>query len=277
MTTPPDFQFLFDRPQPMFFLIAGPCVVENETMPFEIATHILQITQTLEIPLIFKASYKKANRSRGDSFTGIGDLRGLQLIREVGERLNIPVLTDVHTTAEATKAAQYVDILQIPAFLCRQTELLVAAGKTGKPVNIKKGQFASAGSMSFAVEKIRKTGNDQVMLTERGNSFGYNDLVVDFCNIPQMQALKVPVIVDVTHSLQIPNQPEGVTGGRPELIGTMACAAIAAGADGIFLETHPDPSHALSDGANMLRLDLLDKLLEKLVKIRKAISGSPPL
>ncbi|HNX87057.1 MAG TPA: 3-deoxy-8-phosphooctulonate synthase [Bacteroidales bacterium] len=261
----------------MFFLIAGPCVVENETMPFEIASHILQITQRLKIPLIFKASYKKANRSRGDSFTGIGDLRGLQLIREVGARLSIPVLTDIHTEAEAEQAAQYVDILQIPAFLCRQTELLVAAGKTGKPVNIKKGQFASAGSMSFAVEKIRKTGNNQVMLTERGNSFGYNDLIVDFCNIPQMQALKVPVIVDVTHSLQIPNQPDGVTGGRPELIDTMACAAIAAGADGIFMETHPDPSRARSDGANMLRLELLENLLEKLVRIKKAINESQPL
>jgi len=254
-----------------FVLIAGPCVVENESMPLQIAERIMKICDIYKIPFIFKASYKKANRSRSDSFSGIGDEKALKVIQKVGEALNIPVVTDVHTEKEAGIAAGFVDILQIPAFLCRQTELLIAAGETGKPVNIKKGQFVSAGSMRFAVEKVYQTGNMQVMLTERGTTFGYNDLVVDFRNIPEMQKFDVPVIVDVTHSLQQPNQASGVTGGRPDLIATIARASIAAGADGIFLETHPNPSQALSDGANMLRLDLLESVIETLVRIRKAL------
>lgn len=255
-----------------FFLIAGPCVVEDETMPLEIARYIHDVTTKLQIPFIFKASYQKANRSRSDSFTGIGHERALDLIRNAGDTLDIPVLTDIHTEEQAAFAARFADVLQIPAFLCRQTELLVAAGHTGKWVNIKKGQFASADSMHHAVEKVRLTGNANIMLTERGTTFGYTDLVVDFRNIPEMQKCKVPVVVDVTHSLQQPNQPAGVTGGRPDLIETIAKAAIAAGADGIFLETHPDPVSAKSDGANMLRLDLLEDLLVKLVRIRQAIS-----
>ena len=254
-----------------FFLIAGPCVVEDEKMPLEIAEKILKITESLEIPFIFKASYKKANRSRMDSFSGIGDKIALEAIRKVGEQLNIPTLTDIHTEEEAIRAALYVDVLQIPAFLCRQTELLVAAGKTERVINIKKGQFASASSMRYAIEKINYTGNNKVILTERGTTFGYQDLVVDFRNIPEMQRFKVPVVMDVTHSLQQPNQSSGVTGGNPELIETIAKAAIACGADGIFMETHPHPAVAKSDGANMLRLDLLEELLVKLVKIRKAI------
>jgi 2-dehydro-3-deoxyphosphooctonate aldolase (KDO 8-P synthase) len=254
-----------------FFLIAGPCVVEDESMPMEIAENILRITESLEIPFIFKASYKKANRSRMDSFSGIGDKIALEAIRKVGEQLNIPTLTDIHTEEEAIRAALYVDVLQIPAFLCRQTELLVAAGKTGKVINIKKGQFASASSMRYAIGKVKYTGNNNVILTERGTTFGYQDLVVDFRNIPEMQSFKVPVVMDVTHSLQQPNQSSGVTGGNPDLIETIAKAAIACGADGIFLETHPNPAVAKSDGANMLRLDLLEELLIKLVKIRKAL------
>jgi len=255
-----------------FFLIAGPCVVEDEKTPVLIAEKIIELTNRLEIPFIFKASYKKANRSRVDSFTGMGDLKALELIREIGKTHHIPTLTDIHTVEEADMASAYVDVLQIPAFLCRQTDLLIAAGKTGKAVNIKKGQFSSPSTMGFAVEKVRSTGNKKVMLTERGTTFGYSDLVVDYRGIPEMQKNQVPVILDVTHSLQEPNQPEGVTGGRPDLIETLAKAGIAAGVDGIFLETHPDPLSSKSDGANMLRLDLLEDLLVKLVRIRQAIS-----
>ncbi len=253
-----------------FFLIAGPCVIENETMPMEIAMEIKTITDSLEIPFIFKASYRKANRSRLDSFTGIGDKKGLEIIKEVGNSLSIPVLTDIHSVAEAEFAAHYADILQIPAFLCRQTDLLVAAAKTEKIVNIKKGQFLSAGAMKFAINKVRESGNQQIMLTERGNSFGYGDLVVDFRGIPEMQAFNVPVVLDCTHSLQQPNQASGVTGGQPELIETIAKAGIATGVDGIFIETHPNPSKALSDGANMLPITQLEALLTKLLKIHKA-------
>ena len=255
----------------MFFLIAGPCVVENETLPLEIAAFIGQICEKLNIPFIFKSSYKKANRSRGDSFTGIGNEKAMNIISSVGKELGIPTLTDVHSEEEAGFAASYVDVLQIPAFLCRQTDLLLAAGRTQKTVNIKKGQFSSPESMRFAVEKILSAGNTNIMLTERGTTFGYQDLVVDMRSIPEMQKLNVPVILDVTHSLQQPNQAEGVTGGKPELIETIAKAGIAAGADGIFIETHPDPSVAKSDGANMLKLDLLEELLIKLVRIRKAL------
>ncbi len=254
-----------------FFLIAGPCIVENENMPLEIAEKIKSITDKLKIPFIFKASYKKANRSRLDSFTGIGDIKGLEVIREVGDKLNIPVLTDVHSTHEAELAAEYVDILQIPAFLCRQTELLITAAKTGKPVNIKKGQFLSPEAMKFAINKVRESGNDKIFVTERGTTFGYQDLVVDYRGIPVIQKFGVPVILDCTHSLQQPNQTAGITGGKPEMIETIAKAGVAIGVDGIFIETHPDPASALSDGANMLRIDLLENLLIKLAGIRQAI------
>lgn len=254
-----------------FFLIAGPCVVESEALITEIAEKVSGICQRLGIPYVFKASYKKANRTSATSFTGLGDETGLQLIQKTGNRFGLPTTTDVHSETEATLAGQYVDILQIPAFLCRQTELLVAAAQTGKIVNIKKGQFVSGPSMQFAVDKVQRAGNEQVMLTERGTTFGYQDLVVDYRNIPWMQATGAPVIMDCTHSLQQPNQTTGVTGGNPQLIETIAKAAIAAGADGLFIETHPDPSCALSDGANMLRLDLLEDLLVKLVKLRKAV------
>ncbi|MEP7168406.1 MAG: 3-deoxy-8-phosphooctulonate synthase [Bacteroidota bacterium] len=253
-----------------FFLIAGPCVVESEQITFEVARTVQQITDKLKIPFIFKASYRKANRTRINSFTGIGDELGLQILKKISDELNIPVLTDIHESMEAGEAAKYVDVLQIPAFLCRQTDLLVAAAKTGKFVNVKKGQFLSADAMSFAVNKIRESGNENVMLTERGTTFGYQDLVVDFRGIQVMQKNKVPVILDVTHSLQQPNQTSGITGGLPEMISTIAKAGIAVGVDGIFIETHPDPANALSDGANMLKLDMLENLLADLVSIRKA-------
>ena len=255
-----------------FFLIAGPCVVESEEIVMNIAQKVSAICTKLEIPYIFKASYRKANRTSTNSFTGIGDKIALELIKKVGEKFSIPTTTDIHTAEEAAMAAEYVDVLQIPAFLCRQTDLLIAAAKTGKIVNVKKGQFLNGPSMKFAVEKINAAANDKVGLIERGNTFGYTDLVVDYRNITWMKQIKVPVIMDCTHSLQQPNQTGGVTGGNPELIETIAKAAIATGADGLFIETHPNPSIAKSDGANMLKLDLLENLLEKLVRIRKAIT-----
>ena len=254
-----------------FFLIAGPCVVESEASVMEIAEKVSGICKKLGIPYIFKASYRKANRTSGSSFTGIGDETALALIKKTGEKFSVPTTTDIHTAPEAAIAATYVDILQIPAFLCRQTDLLIAAAKTGKIVNVKKGQFVNGPSMKFAVEKINGAGNDRVGLIERGNSFGYQDLVVDYRNITWMKEIKVPVIMDCTHSLQQPNQTAGITGGNPELIETIAKAAIATGADGLFIETHPNPAVAKSDGANMLRLDLLEPLLEKLVRLRAAI------
>ncbi len=260
------------KPSSMFFLMAGPCVIENESMPFEIAEKITAITQKYGIPYIFKASYKKANRSRLDSFTGIGEKQGLEILKRVGEQYQIPVVTDIHSAEEAAMAAEYVDILQIPAFLCRQTDILVAAAQTGKIINVKKGQFLSPESMKYAVDKIRQSGNDKIMLTDRGTMFGYQDLVVDFRGIPIMQRNKVPVVIDATHSLQQPNQTAGVTGGMPEMIEVIAKCGIVSGSDGIFIETHPEPHKALSDGANMLPLAQLDELLGKLVKIRKALN-----
>ena len=260
-----------DYDKDSFFLIAGPCVVESEELVFEVAQKVSDICRRHRIPLIFKASYRKANRTSASSFTGLGDELGLQIIQNAARKFGLPVTTDIHTEREAELAAQYVDVLQIPAFLCRQTELLIAAGKTGKIVNVKKGQFVSGEAMRFAVEKIKSTGNNKIMLTERGTTFGYQDLVVDYRNIPWMQQSGVPVVMDCTHSLQQPNQTSGVTGGNPQLIGTIAKAAIAAGADGLFIETHPDPACAKSDGANMLRLDLLEDLLEKLIRVRKAV------
>ena len=257
-----------------FFLIAGPCIIENGEMPFEIAERISAICNRLQIPYIFKASYRKANRSSIGSFSGIGDQQGLEILKRVGEKYTLPVVTDIHSDEEAAMAAEYVDMLQIPAFLCRQTSLLLAAAQTGKYVNIKKGQFSSPESMQFAVEKVRSVGNQNVLLTERGTMFGYQDLVVDYRGIPAMQAFGVPVVLDCTHSLQQPNQSSGVTGGRPDLIETIAKAGVAAGVNGIFIETHPNPAEAKSDGANMLRLELLEGVLEKLVAIRKAINLS---
>jgi 2-dehydro-3-deoxyphosphooctonate aldolase (KDO 8-P synthase) len=253
-----------------FFLMAGPCAIEGEGMAMEIAEKILAITNKLEIPFIFKGSYRKANRSRLDSFTGIGDMEALSILKKVGERFNIPTVTDIHTAAEAAIAAQYVDVLQIPAFLCRQTDILVAAAKTGKIVNIKKGQFLSPESMIHAVNKVKESGNNSVMLTDRGTMFGYQDMVVDFRGIPTMQQFGVPVVLDITHSLQQPNQTSGVTGGKPAMIETIAKAGIAAGVDGIFLETHPNPKNAKSDGANMLDINQLEELLVKLIKIQEA-------
>lgn len=264
---------LFDqlKTQDMFFLMAGPCAIEDESMSLEIAEKIVDICSRLGIKYIFKGSFRKANRSRIDSFTGIGDEKALKILAKVKAEFGIPVVTDIHEAHEAEMAAAYVDVLQIPAFLCRQTELVVAAARTGKIVNIKKGQFLSGSAMGFAAQKVIDSGNSQVLLTERGNSFGYSDLVVDFRNIPQMQALGYPVLMDLTHSLQQPNQTSGVTGGQPALIETIGKAAIAVGADGLFIETHPEPSKAKSDGANMLPLDQLEALLTKLVRIRQAI------
>lgn len=254
-----------------FFLMAGPCVIEGESMAMEIAEKIVRTTDTLHVPYIFKGSYRKANRSRLDSFTGIGDEKALKILRRVGETYQIPVVTDIHTADEARMAAQYVDVLQIPAFLCRQTDLLVAAAQTGRVVNIKKGQFLSPESMKFAAQKVVDAGNDRVMITERGTTFGYQDLIVDYRGIPVMQKFGFPVVLDATHSLQRPNQDSGVTGGMPELIETIARAGVAVGVDGLFMETHPNPRKAKSDGANMLPLSLLEGLLTRLVQLRRTI------
>ena len=255
-----------------FFLMGGPCAIEGEEMALEIAEKIVEITNKLKIPYIFKGSYRKANRSRIDSFTGIGDEKALKILEKVGKAFDIPTVTDIHTAEEAAMAAAFVDVLQIPAFLCRQTDILVAAAKTGKFVNVKKGQFLSAEAMKFAVDKVKESGNGNIILTERGTTFGYQDLIIDYRGIPEMQKLNVPVVLDITHSLQQPNQASGVTGGKPALIETVARAGIAVGVDGIFIETHPNPAVAKSDGANMLRLDLLEGLLEKLVRIREAVN-----
>lgn len=255
-----------------FFLLAGPCVIEDATMAFPIAERLCKISDKLNIPLVFKASFKKANRTRVDSFMGIGDENALKILEKVGEQFDIPVVTDIHTSDDAKRASQYVDILQIPAFLCRQTDLLLSAARTGRIVNIKKGQFLSGDSMKYAVEKVKGAGNNGVMLTERGSMFGYGDLVVDYRNIIAMKSFNVPVVMDVTHSLQQPNQKSGVTGGQPELIETIARAGIAVGADGIFMETHPNPGKAKSDGANMLQLDLVEDLMTRLVSLRKVIN-----
>lgn len=264
-------EYLLSSSANNFFLLAGPCVIEGEQMALDIAGAIAPVCAELGIPYAFKGSYRKANRSRLDSFTGIGDYEALQILRKVGREFGVPVVTDIHTPTEARMAAEFVDILQIPAFLCRQTDLLVAAAKTGKLVNIKKGQFLSPEAMQFAVQKVRDAGCDQVLLTERGTTFGYQDLLVDYRGIPTMRAYS-PVVLDCTHSLQQPNQSAGVTGGRPELIETIARCGIAAGADGLFLETHPTPHTAKSDGANMLRLDLLPGLLRRLSALRKTIN-----
>jgi 2-dehydro-3-deoxyphosphooctonate aldolase (KDO 8-P synthase) len=254
-----------------FLLIAGHCVIEDHENPFAVCQRLVEITDRLHIPFAFKASYRKANRSSVASFTGIGDLEGLRLLRDVAERFDVPVVTDIHSEAEAAQAAGYVDVLQIPAFLCRQTDLLRAAAATGRCVNVKKGQFLSPEAMQQVAGKMHAFGCDNFMLTERGTTFGYQDLVVDFRGVPTMQKNAVPVVVDITHSLQQPNQTCGVTGGRPDMIETIGRAAIATGADGIFMETHPDPARAKSDGANMLRLDLAEQLLEHLVAIRQTI------
>ena len=255
-----------------FFLMAGPCAIESEEMALEIAEYVNAICDRLQIAYIFKGSYRKANRSRLDSFTGIGDEKALQILKKVGETFQIPTITDIHSASEAAMAAEFVDVLQIPAFLCRQTDILVAAAETGKFVNIKKGQFLSPEAMEHPVVKVRESGNANIFLTDRGTMLGYQDLVVDFRGIPVMQNFGCPVVMDCTHSLQQPNQSSGVTGGKPALIETIAKAAIAVGADGLFIETHPSPKNAKSDGANMLPLDLLENLLEKLIRIRKAVS-----
>lgn len=256
-----------------FFLMAGPCAIESEKMAMQIGERIVDISDRLKIPYIFKGSYRKANRSRLDSFAGIGDKKALNILRKVSEYFNIPTVTDIHSAEEAKMAAEYVDVLQIPAFLCRQTDILVAAAKTGKVVNIKKGQFLSAEAMQFAVTKVQENGNYNVVLTERGTTFGYQDLIIDYRGIPVMQQMNVPVVLDITHSLQQPNQASGVTGGKPELIETVARAGIAVGVDGIFIETHPNPAEAKSDGANMLQLDLLEPLLKKLIQLKQTINN----
>ena len=266
-------EYLLSSPTGNFFLLAGPCVIEGEAMALDIAERVVSLTSALSIPYVFKGSYRKANRSRIDSFTGIGDIKALEILRKVRETFNIPVVTDIHTAEEAAIAAEYVDILQIPAFLCRQTDLLVAAARTGRMVNIKKGQFLSPEAMRHAVQKVRDAGNFQVAITERGTTFGYQDLIVDYRGIPEMQKNGCPVILDVTHSLQQPNQTAGVTGGRPDMIETVARAGIAAGVDGIFIETHQNPAVAKSDGANMLRLDLMGSLLSHLSLIRAAVNA----
>lgn len=256
-----------------FLLIAGPCVVESEEIIFETAEKLKNLSDKYMIPLVFKSSYRKANRSKGSSFTGIGDKMALKILSDAGKRFSVPVITDIHNPEEAAMAAEYVDIIQIPAFLCRQSDLLTAAARTGKWINIKKGQFLSGSSMRFAVEKVKESGNSSIILTDRGNMFGYQDIVVDFRNIPIMQRIGVPVVMDITHSLQQPNQDAGVSGGRPDMIETIGKAAISVGADGIFIETHPDPSVAKSDGANMLRLSDMDGLLKKLCALQKTINS----
>jgi len=256
-----------------FLLIAGPCVVENRDVLFATARHLAYLSEKNSIPFVFKSSYRKANRSRVDSFTGIGDIPALELLAEIKKEFSVPVITDIHNPHEASLAAKYVDVLQIPAFLCRQTDLLTAAAKTGRWINIKKGQFLSGSAMRFAVDKVKNAGNDKIFLTERGNMFGYQDLVVDFRNIIEMKKIGVPVIMDITHSLQQPNQESGVSGGRPEMIETIGKAAIAVGADGIFIETHPEPGKALSDGANMLKLSEMENLLEKLIALKKTVNS----
>jgi len=261
-----------DYEEKNFFLIAGPCVVESAELLENVASTVSALCRKMGIPYIFKSSYRKANRTSAGSFTGIGDHEALSLVQKTGQKYKVPTTSDIHAHDEAAPAAAFVDILQIPAFLCRQTDLLVAAAETGKVVNVKKGQFLSGPAMKFAVEKIRQAGNEKIILTERGTTFGYQDLVVDYRNIPWMKQHGVPVVMDCTHSLQQPNQAAGVTGGNPAMIETIAMAALATGADGLFIETHPDPAHAKSDGANMLRLDLLESLLSKLVKLKKAVN-----
>lgn len=262
---------MFHTRSDRFFLLAGPCAIEGEDIAIEIAEHLVNICRQRDIPIVFKGSYRKANRSRVDSFSGIGDEKALKILQQVGQTFGIPVITDIHADEEAALAAAYVDVLQIPAFLCRQTSLLIAAARTGKIVNIKKGQFLSPEAMKFALDKVVDSGNDQVILTERGTTFGYQDLVVDFRSIPIMKEFGKPVVMDCTHSLQQPNQASGVTGGRPALIETIARAAIATGADGLFLETHPRPQEAKSDAANMLPLHLLEPMLDRLLRLREAL------
>lgn len=266
-------EYLKEGTNDNFFLIAGPCVVESEEITYLIASELKAITDRLSIPFIFKASYRKANRSKADSFTGLGDRKALSILKKIREELQVPTVTDIHNIDEAQLAASYnIDVLQIPAFLCRQTDLLEAAAKTGKYVNIKKGQFLSPGSMKFAAEKVKNAGNNKIMLTDRGTQFGYTDLIIDYRSFPEMKEFGYPVILDVTHSLQQPNQTSGVTGGKPTLISTMARAGIASGADGLFIETHPNPAQALSDGANMLKLDLMEGMLTELLIIKEAVS-----
>jgi 2-dehydro-3-deoxyphosphooctonate aldolase (KDO 8-P synthase) len=254
-----------------FFLFAGPCVVESKELCFEVAEKVKTITDQLNIPYVFKASYRKANRSRIDSFSGIGDEKALQVLADVKEKFDLPIVTDIHSAEEAKFAAQVADILQIPAFLCRQTDILIAAAETGKIVNVKKGQFLAPSSMKHVAQKIVDAGNNQVMLTDRGTMFGYGDLIVDYRGIPEMKSFGFPVVLDITHSLQQPNQDSGVSGGRPDMIETIARAGVVVGVDGLFIETHPEPGKAKSDGANMLKLELLPELLEKLIKIRKVV------